>query len=91
MLELSIIETEDRICFATLDWSIEPKRAIKVRYKNWRGEVEVRRIIPTGRMYYDSTLYHTEKQWLIEVVDIGNKLAELRHFAMADILEFIKE
>ena len=58
---------------------------IKVRYKNWRGEVAVRTIIPQ-RVYWGSTEWHPEEQWLLEVIDIDTHV--MRVFAMADVQEW---
>jgi len=61
---------------------------IKVKYKNWKGEVGIRNIIPS-RVYYGHTDYHPEDQWLLNVWDV-DKYAQ-RTYVMMDIIEFIKE
>lgn len=60
--------------------------AITVRYKNYRGEISIRKIIPLS-LTFDSTEYHKEKQWLLEVWDL-EKLAH-RTYALKDIEEWI--
>ena len=57
----------------------------KVRYKNWRGEVAVRTIIPQ-RVYWGSTEWHPQEQWLIEVLEVDKSI--LRVFAMVDVQEW---
>jgi len=61
---------------------------IKVKYKNWQGEVGIRTIIP-AKVYYGNTDYHKENQWLLEVWDVEKDAP--RTYAMMDIIEFIKE
>jgi len=63
-------------------------RSIKVKYKNWKGEIGIRNIVPLF-MHYGRTNYHKEDQWLLSAWDI-DKDAE-RTYAMMDIIEFIKE
>lgn len=61
---------------------------IKVKYKNWKGEIGIRTIIPLS-VQYNHTEYHTKNQWLMEVWDVEKDA--LRTYAMMDIIEFIKE
>ena len=61
---------------------------IKVKYKNWKGEVGIRTIIPQT-IYYGSTDFHKENQWLMDVFDVDKDA--LRTYALMDIIEFIKE
>ena len=63
-------------------------KSIKVKYKNWQGKVGVRTIIPE-KLWYGSTNYHKEDQWLLDVWDCDKE--ELRTYAMQDIIEFIKD
>ena len=63
-------------------------KSIKVKYKNWQGEVGVRTIIPE-KVWYGNTDYHKEDQWLMDVWDV-DKDAE-RTYAMMYIIEFIKD
>ena len=65
-----------------------PITSIKVKYKNWKGEISIRNIIPQS-IYYGHTDFHKENQWLMEVFDIDKDA--LRTYAMMDIIEFIKE
>jgi hypothetical protein len=61
---------------------------IKVKYKNWKGEIKVRKIIPLF-IHYGCTEYHIEDQWLMDVWDEDKDAP--RTYAMMDIIEFIKE
>lgn len=61
---------------------------IKVKYKNWQGNISIRNIIPQN-IYYGNTQFHKEDQWLMNVWDV-EKDAQ-RTYAMLDIIEFIKE
>jgi hypothetical protein len=66
--------------------SINPP--IKVKYKNWKGEVGIRTIIPK-LVYYGRTDYHPQNQWLLDVWDVDKNAP--RTYALMDIIEFIKE
>jgi hypothetical protein len=63
----------------------ENAQPIQVRYKNWRGEVAVRSILPQ-RIYWGATEWHTQEQWLLEVLDVAGNVK--RVFAVADIQEW---
>lgn len=58
---------------------------INMRYKNWRGEVAVRTVIPQ-RIYWGSTEWHPNEQWLLEVLEVDKQVT--RVFAVADIQEW---
>lgn len=60
-------------------------RAVNVRYKNYRGEVAVRSIVPR-EIYWGQTEYHPHDQWLLKVWDV-EKEAE-RIYSFKDIQEF---
>jgi len=65
-----------------------PCNSIKVKYKNYQGNISIRNIIPQN-IYYSHTEFHPEDQWLLEVWDVEKDA--LRTYAMMDIIEFIKE
>lgn len=54
-----------------------------IRYRNYRGEVATRRIIPL-RIYWGSNEWHPEPQWLIEAHDLDKKA--IRTFALSGFL-----
>jgi predicted DNA-binding transcriptional regulator YafY len=60
-------------------------RELHIRYRNWRGEVAVRRIVP-DHIWYGSTEWHNEHQWLLDAIDLDR--GETRSFAIKDIVEF---
>lgn len=64
---------------------IELNHAVKVKYKNYRGEVALRSIVPI-EIYWGQTEYHPYDQWLLKVWDV-EKNAE-RIYAFKDIQEF---
>lgn len=66
----------------------EAEIPIKVKYKNYKGEIGIRNIIPVG-VYYGHTNFHHKDQWLMEVYDVEKDAP--RTYAMLDIMEFIKE
>ncbi len=66
--------------------SDETTGIVNIRYKNWRGEIAVRRIRPSGKIWFGSTEWHKEEQWLLDAVDVEKDAR--RDFAMKDILEW---
>lgn len=56
--------------------------AIKVLYKNWRGEEGLRKIIPL-QVYFGSTEFHLIDQWLLKVWDCEKN--DYRTYAFKDI------
>lgn len=65
--------------------SIDVTRTIDIDYTNWRGVRATRSILPL-HIYFGSTEYHTEPQWILKAVDVAKN--EERHFAMKDIHSF---
>lgn len=59
----------------------------KVKYKNWKGETAVRKIIPLS-VFYGSTEYHKQEQWLMKVWDLEK--GDYRTYALKDIQIWIK-
>jgi hypothetical protein len=55
---------------------------LKLTYKNWRGEVSAREIIPIS-VRYGNNDYHKEDQWLLLCTDA--KTGKPREFAMKDM------
>lgn len=58
---------------------------IKVKYKNHKGEISDRTIIPK-KIYYGSTNYHPNNGWLLEVFDIEKN--DKRTYSFNDIIEW---
>lgn len=63
-------------------------KSVKIKYKNWKGEISIRNIYP-DEVWYGSTEYHKEPQFLLSAWDIDKQA--FRDFALIDIIEFIKE
>jgi predicted DNA-binding transcriptional regulator YafY len=55
---------------------------VRIDYTNFRGERGYRFIEPV-EIYYGSTEFHQEEQWLLVALDIEKQ--EYRYFAMQDI------
>lgn len=68
--------------------SIELKKVVRILYKNYRGEIGYRNIIPE-KIWFGSTEWHNEEQWLLDAHDVEKKA--LRNFAMKDIQEWLLE
>ena len=58
------------------------QQMVKIVYTNYRHQTAVRTIIPE-RVWFGSTEWHREPQWLLEALDVEK--GERRSFAMADI------
>jgi len=61
---------------------------LKFVYKNYKKQFSVRNVIPI-RVYWGSTEFHTEEQWLMECFDI-DKEANMT-FAINDMTHFLKD
>jgi hypothetical protein len=55
---------------------------VKIVYTNYRHQTTMRTIVPE-RVWFGSTEWHPEPQWLLEALDVEK--GERRSFAMADI------
>ena len=66
----------------------QANQVVSIVYTNYRGETSVRRIIPK-RVWFGSTEWHPEEQWLLDAIDV-EKEAE-RSFAMKDIRAWFKD
>jgi hypothetical protein len=62
--------------------SIQEGIHLEIYYTNWKGEREIRRIVPLA-CYYGSNDWHKEPQFLMDAYDIDKKAC--RTFAMAYI------
>lgn len=58
---------------------------IEFTYKNYRGEVADRKVVPI-KIYFGSTDYHKESQWLLKALDLDKN--DERDFALLDIISF---
>lgn len=56
---------------------------VQFNYKNHRGKVEVRHVLPI-RIWFGSTAWHPEPQWLMEAFDLDKQ--GTRDFALCGIL-----
>lgn len=63
-----------------------PPQAVRIKYRNYRGVVEWRRVVPTG-IEFGATAYHDTPQWLLQAWCAEREAP--RTFAVADILEWI--
>lgn len=59
---------------------------LKFTYRNHRGEVGERRVIPNG-LVFGSTQWHPEMQWLLRGFDLDRN--DDRDFAIFDIIAFV--
>ncbi len=64
------------------------KKPLVFKYKNWRGETSIRKVMPI-KIWYGSTKWHPQEGWLLKAMDL-DKDAE-RDFSIKDIISFEKE
>jgi hypothetical protein len=62
--------------------NLPSSREVSILYRNWKGEVAWRRIVPLS-ISFESSQWHPVPQWIMRALDI-DKEAE-RSFAIADI------
>jgi hypothetical protein len=62
--------------------NLPSSREVSILYKNWKGEVAWRRIVPLS-ISFESSQWHPVPQWVMRALDI-DKEAE-RSFAIVDI------
>lgn len=58
-------------------------------YRNWRGEVSERLVLPLD-MTFDDNPYHSGPQWFLNGLDIARFMPARRSFAVEDILSPIR-
>lgn len=63
------------------------EQVAQIIYTNYKGETKSRQILPK-KIWFGSTEYHSEPQWLLEAFDV-DKQAD-RSFAMKDIREWLR-
>jgi hypothetical protein len=57
-------------------------REVSILYRNWKGEVAWRRIVPLS-ISFESSQWHPVPQWIMRALDIDKEVE--RSFAIADI------
>ncbi len=70
---------EDTTCSAQPSATTVPP--FESHYTNWKGQTSLRRIVPE-KVWYGSTAWHPEPQWLLTAWDTEKN--ERRDFALAD-------
>jgi hypothetical protein len=69
--------------------SIKVVESINITYKNYKGEVGSREIIPIGDITFDSNEFHKTPQWLMPAYDVNKQ--DIRMFAFKDIISIDSE
>jgi predicted DNA-binding transcriptional regulator YafY len=69
------------------DHTARDEKVVRIVYTNYRNETAIRAIIPE-RIWYGSTTWHPQEQWLLDAFDIEK--GERRSFALADIRTWLK-
>lgn len=60
-------------------------QVLEFGYINYRGEYDVRRVIP-WHIWFGATEYHTTPQWFMRAMDLDK--GDYRDFALTDIKHF---
>jgi hypothetical protein len=60
----------------------DQEQIVSIVYTNYRGETALRRVLPR-RIWFGSTEYHGEPQWLLHASDVERNVE--RTFAMKDV------
>jgi hypothetical protein len=68
--------------------TLSSSREVSILYRNWKGEVAWRRIVPLS-IRFESSQWHPVPQWIMRALDI-DKEAE-RSFAIVDIQNWKQE
>lgn len=64
------------------------QKTLKVLYRNYRGEVSERHVMPV-RIWYGVSPYHAEEgfQWFLEAMDLDKPAGQnMRDFAFKDLV-----
>lgn len=65
----------------------ERRKCVSIRYRNWKGEISWRGIVPLGPIEFKSTPWHEEEQYILETFDLSK--GANRSFAVKDILAWV--
>ena len=60
---------------------------LKFKYKNWRGNVSNRSVIPIEVIFTSSSFHGDKEQWFLKAIDTDKN--QERMFLMKDIQEFL--
>lgn len=75
------------VCYPKLARGGKPMtqpKSLSIVYKNWRGEVSSRNIMPI-KVWYGSTDWYQTEQWFLKAQDLDKQVE--RDFAMCDIIK----
>ena len=64
------------------DEKMRSPKWVGFRYKNWKGEIGLRRVYPL-KIWWGKTDWHPMEQWFLEAFDIDKQ--DTRSFALKDI------
>lgn len=65
-----------------LDLQSLPAAAVKMIYTNYRGETNIRLVIPE-RVWFGTSDHHEGQQWFLDAVDVEKEA--VRSFALKDV------
>lgn len=65
---------------------MKKKIPLRFEYKNWEGEIAVRKVEPI-KLWYGSTQWHLKDGWLFKAKDLEKDVE--RDFAVKNIIQFL--
>lgn len=63
-------------------------KSVRILYTNYKGDTALRTIVPE-RVFFATTEWHPEPQWLLEALDVDKH--QMRSFALKDIRAWIAD
>lgn len=72
--------------FTQKDYLLIKAKPLKFQYKNWKGVIADREVLPIDHIYTTSKWHGPEAQWFLQATDIEK--GEQRLFAVRDIIKF---
>ena len=78
---------ENNLKKETTDAPVSTKQILRFRYRNWRGEVADRAVIPI-RTSVGVSVYHNDGNpcWIMTAIDVEKD--EIREFKLSDIIQY---
>lgn len=71
----------------TAPMQLEERQAVRIYYKNWKGEYSWRMVIPLmGSLRFGTTEWHLVAEWLFQAYDLDKQA--WRDFALTGVLQW---
>lgn len=67
---------------------VDTKKIVYFQYTNYKGESQLRRVIP-NEIWFGRSEFHDGEQWFLRALDLDK--SDFRNFAMKEIKEWKRE